>query len=76
MKKRTRTASQNEMTLSLLYVYIRTPDLGRFFALSLHWALHGVSFIAEDMKRRQIALKQVDLVGVLFMSFYYTFLEV
>ena len=76
MKKRTRTASQNEMTLSLLYVYIRTPDLGRFFALSLHWALHGVSFIAEDKKRRQIALKQVDLVGVLFMSFHYTFLEV
>ena len=76
MKKRTRTASQNEMTLSLLYVYIRTPDSGRFFALSLHWALHGVSFIAEDMKRRQIALKQVNLVGVLFMSFHYTFLEV
>lgn len=76
MKKRTRTASQNEMTLSLLYVYIRTPDLGRFFALSLHWALHGISFIAEDMKHRQIALKQVGLVGVLFMSFHYTFLEV
>lgn len=44
MKKRTRTASQNEMTLSLPYVYIRMPDLGRFFALSLHRALHGVSF--------------------------------
>lgn len=33
-------------------------------------------FIAEDMKRRQIALKQVGLVGVLFMSFRYAFLEV
>ena len=52
------------MTLSLLYVYIRTPDLGRFLALSLHRALHGVSFITENMKRRQIALKQVGLVGV------------
>lgn len=42
----------------------------------LYIGLCMVSFIAEDMKRRQIALKQVGLVGVLFMSFRYAFLEV